>query len=549
MLTSGLFMGYIALCVHYLETFELFEPLLYWPFLAAIASAAICGFLLFMIKHRTKQERFYQFYLLIAAAVFSFVSGMLFLYEYGNNKDKEISIVRSKSIISFNFVGIPATYIFAVSHGVSYVSTHSYMNVRVSGKLRHFRLSLSHIWYLVGCMISISLIDIDSGAILNRIGTLIIATSTLSFVLLTLNELMHTMHVYNYKQMLDPIAEQANNSNTLYLNRTDTIQFLKINNINVDGKSLSVLPIRKRSMATFLLLIMKLNGAMLFSIVMLLLAGNAGVQPFQQYSFLWIGGMAVTGAVISSGLCLFYGTKTIFGMASTMEVIVLIAAMIVYVVDDISSISVPFSLFYVALGIAYCISDIALLDTASLLRTEISLCVGYTIEMIGIGLQQYLLYNSSGIVISIQFYTHTGICLGVGMVLLLVVAIVYPNTFGKSLQQIRDDLFGISFVNEVDRVDVIQTSLPPAIYGYNSRTGTYNYPKTVTVNTNVLPLGRMQATSNPYASQGLYRNPSGGPAFGMNNQSSNNFNMMNPGYLIPRAIIGGAIFGSIAMNM
>lgn len=83
-------MGYIALCVHYLETFELFEPLLYWPFLAAIASAAICGFLLFMIKHRTKQERFYQFYLLIAAAVFSFVSGLLFLYEYGNNKIRKL---------------------------------------------------------------------------------------------------------------------------------------------------------------------------------------------------------------------------------------------------------------------------------------------------------------------------------------------------------------------------------------------------------------------------------------------------------------------------
>lgn len=400
---------------------------------------------------------------------------------------------------------------------------------------------------------SISLIDINGGTVyetmLVRLGIFIVASSTVSLVLLTLNELMHTMHVYNYKKMLDPIAEQANNCNTFYMNRTDTIQFLKSNNINEDGSTLSVLPIRKRSLATFLLLLMKLKGVILFSIVLFGFAGSAGVQPFQQYTFLWIGGMAVTGAAISSGLCIFYGTKTIFGMASTMEVICLIAAMIVYIAEDISTISVPFSLFYVALGIAYCIADIALLDTASLLRTEISLCVGYAIEMFGIGLQQYILYNNSGFDISNQFYTHTGICLGVSMVLLLVVAIVYPNTFGKSLHRIRDDLYGISFVNEVDRVDVVQTSLPQTIYGYNSRTGTYNYPKPVTVNTNVLPLGRMQATNNPYASQGLYRNPSGGPAFGMNSQNSNSFNMMNPGYLIPRAIIGGAIFGSLAMNM
>lgn len=398
-------------------------------------------------------------------------------------------------------------------------------------------------------MISFSWAGMDSGAMFVRMGTFIVASSTVSLVLLALNELMHVMHVYNYKQMLDPVAEQANKCNTFYLNRTDTIQLLKINNINEDGNTLCVLPIRKRTLATFLLLTIKLKGVMLFSFMMLWFTGQSGAIPFQQYRFLWIGGMAVTGAVISSGLCLFYGTKTIFGLAITMEVIVLIAAMIVFDVDDISRISVPFSLFYVALGITYCITDIALLDTASLLRTEISLCVGYAIEMFGIGLQQYILFNISGDDISIQFYTHTGICLGVCMVLLLVVAIVYPNTFGKSLQQIRDDLFGISFVNEVDRVDVIQTSLPQTIYGYNSRTGTYNYPQTVTVNTNVLPLGRMQATSNPYASQGLYRNPSGGPAFGMNSQNSNDFNMMNPGYLIPRAIIGGALFGSLAMNM
>lgn len=504
-----------------------------------------------MIKHRAKQERFYQFYLLITAAVLSLVSGILFLYEYGNKIRKLVAALSLN--IFFYFVGIPATGLFAVSHGVSYVTTYSYLNVRVSGKHRHFRLSLSHIWYLVGCMISISLIDIDNGkageTMLVRIGIVITASSTVILALLTLNELLHAMHVYNYKQMLDPVVEQANNCKTLYLNRTDTIQFLKIHNINEDGKTLSVLPIRKRSLATFLLLLMKLKGAMLFSIVMFWLAGNAGAQPFQQYNYLWIGGMAVTGAAISSGLCLFYGTKTIFGMASTMEVVCLIAAMIVYVVDDVSTISVPFSLFYVVLGITYCITDIALLDTASLLRTEISLCVGYTIEMFGIGLQQYILYNSFDFSIFNQFYTHTGICLGVSIVLLVVVAIVYPNTFGKSLHQIRDDLFGISFVNEVDRVDVIQTSLPQTIYGYNSRTGTYNYPKTVTVNTNVLPLGRMQATSNPYASQGLYRNPSGGPAFGMNNQYSNDFKMMNPGYLLPRAIIGGAIFGSLTMNM
>lgn len=92
-LTSGLFMGYIAFSILYMEILidELFGPLQYWPFLVAIASAALSGCLLFMIKQRTNQERFYQFYLLIAAAVLSLVSGILFLYEYGNKIRKLVT--------------------------------------------------------------------------------------------------------------------------------------------------------------------------------------------------------------------------------------------------------------------------------------------------------------------------------------------------------------------------------------------------------------------------------------------------------------------------
>lgn len=114
-------------------------------------------------------------------------------------------------------------------------------------------------------------------------------------------------------------------------------------------------------------------------------------------------------------------------MAIIMEVICLIAAMIACVVDSTFDISVPFSLFsllYVAWGITYCITDIALLDMASLPRTEISLYIGYSIEMLGICLSKYIFKDIESmydVTVSAAFYTCTGICLGVSMVLLAVV--------------------------------------------------------------------------------------------------------------------------------
>lgn len=395
---------------------------------------------------------------------------------------------------------------------------------------------------------------------LNAFSLTICTVACLNLMLLLINEIGQATGHLKYKQMLDPHLEDANYCQHLYLSRTATITLLKKSSPLPDGRCLFVEPVRKRSMATFMLLLLKMKSVQIFSVMMITFAGNAAIDSFGRYAFAMVLFMTLCGSILSSGLCLFISTKLIFVLASLVQTIVLITALIFYVGDNTTDMEIPLLIYYAALGLGYCVTDISILDTAALPRTELSLAFGYGMEMFVLALLQY----SFGLEMRAEevdtFVPHVASYLAATIVLLLLVAIVFPNTYGKSLLDIRDKLFGIVYMHEEDRLQMIQTVLPSSVYGSGGGGGNSSVA-TVSTAVNVLPMGRNVAplnlnSPNPYAAQGLYRSQqpvagggsSGTVAFGMNNQYSSDFNAMSPGNIIPKAIFGGAVLGAFSLN-
>lgn len=81
-LSSGTFMGYTFYAFQYQSLSDL-SAMQYFPYFLGIIAATVTACFLALIKHRSKQEKFYQFYLLIGAIAVCIVSGFLFLFENG----------------------------------------------------------------------------------------------------------------------------------------------------------------------------------------------------------------------------------------------------------------------------------------------------------------------------------------------------------------------------------------------------------------------------------------------------------------------------------
>lgn len=452
-------------------------------------------------------------------------------------------------------------FIGAIGHGMIYIASLSYMNVRVSARHRSFRMALCHVWYLLGYAISSHILFAyamnNIAELYEQIGYTVLPASGVGLILLMINEVLRSTRFYEYKESLDEHVDGANGNSILLYGRTDTIDLLKTEPPRFDGTELRVTPPKKRSMATFLLIFLKLNGYMIFSAIMSGISIMAVSSEVHYYTYLqWIVSAGAAGGALT---CLFISTRKMFILYTGIALAALVAALIVYYDEiDVFRIEIPMYIYYAFMGAIYCVGDISILDTTSIARTEIGLLFGYIIEMLPIAVIQYCIYFAFNSIFYINYavtFRIHGISIAVASAMLIIlVLIVLPNTYQKSLLEIRDELFGIGYLHphELEQLEAqtVQTTMPQ--YAYNSRTGTYNYPKTIPTVT-LYQSAETRPAPNQYASQRAYdvtAGPSPFAAVGMNNNRyDNDLKMLTPGYIMPRAVIGGAIFSSIAFNM
>lgn len=349
-----------------------------------------------------------------------------------------------------------AVYFAAIAHGLTYVASYSYVNLRVSHR-RSLRLAAGHIWYFLGCGLASQVVNIrivntmaaKHDLFYRQIGTLMSVSSGILLLMLAINESLNFIKINNYKRSLDDDINKANAVHSLYLTRDEIVSALQTA-VPVTGYKLQISQTHDRS-TVFWMLLLKLKGFALFSSVMIYFAGTASMIQNDNKSFYLIQWMVFIGCVLSLPAYAFYSTKILFYLFSTSQVLGLIAATIVY--SDAASLvdaAIPLWMYYSFLGAGYCIADIALLDVSPLKSTESILAVAYFIEILPVAIVQYcLFYQVEAVILHnnlTTFRVHSIALICLIAVLMIVISLNMPNTYGKSLFQIRNELFGIHYV-------------------------------------------------------------------------------------------------------
>lgn len=162
----------------------------------------------------------------------------------------------------------PAVYISGIGHGITYISSFSYLKLRITASKRSFRLAVCHFWYLFGCALSIQLMNErrDLIQINELIGSCILASSCIVLILLSVMEVCQYCKIINYKCSLDESINKANLGKTLVLNRKQLIASFDVSH----RPGYAVVQIRDNQKSpSFWLVFLKLKGAMLFSSVIM----------------------------------------------------------------------------------------------------------------------------------------------------------------------------------------------------------------------------------------------------------------------------------------
>lgn len=427
------------------------------------------------------------------------------------------------------FAGVLAVYFAAIAHGLTYVASYSYVNLRVSHR-RSLRLAAGHIWYFLGCGLAsqvvnigiVSAMTVKHDLFYRQIGTLMSVSSGILLLMLAINESLNFIKIYNYKQSLDDDINKANAVHSLYLTRDEIVSALQT--VPVPGYKLQISEKHDRS-TVFWMLLLKLKGFAVFSSVMIYFAGTASMIQNDNKSFYLVQWMVFIGCVLSVPAYAFYSTKILFYLFSTSQVLGLIAATIVY--SDAASLvdaAIPLWMYYSFLGAGYCIADIALLDVSPLKSTESVLAVAYFIEILPVAIVQYcLFYQVEAVILHnnlTTFRVHSIALICLIAVLMIVISLNMPNTYGKSFFQIRNELFGINYVRQ-----------------------TYVYS---TVHQRL----RRITKYSPYVEEGLYtisNSRNNLPVSMPNRGYRQNLTTANHEYTVPSVYLSGAVVGSVTI--
>lgn len=460
-----------------------------------------------------------------------------------------------------------------MGHGITYISSFSYLKLRLNASKRSFRLAVCHFWYLFGCALSIQLMNErrELTQINELIGAFILATSCIILVLLIVMEVCQYCKVLNYKCSLDESINKANLGKSLVLNRKQLIESFHASH----RAGYAIVQIRDNQKSpSFWLVFLKLKGAMLFSSVIMDYSVRATNLHNHMENFSFIQWITFAGCGMALLAYTFFNKNVLFYLFCACQLLGLISAVVIYSNENsLMEASVPLWMYYVFMGAGYCIADIVLVEVSSIQKTEIVLSIGYLIEFLPVTVIQYCRFYAPNAVYYLDdpvltFKAHIISFICATVVLMLLFLINMPKTQGKSLLDIRNNIFGIKLIkqltipgDEFRSFDYPRRTEPPATTNYpfeitpeypRQKKSVVPTPSTApplsTISTNPYRLSPASNLNQPHRQDGIYRNiPNSSIGVGMNRGTD--FHLMNPSSIVPKAIIGGIFLGAMSTNM
>lgn len=289
------------------------------------------------------------------------------------------------------------------------------------------------------------------------------STSALILILLVITTLKPTGRLQYDRSLDDDI-----NSGFYTQSRNQLLDYLQTK--HVLGKDLYIGKESYASSHVFMLFI-KLQSALLFQAVFLVKAG-------EKYNFGDLVGanwIACVGVVVGALLLFVFSTRVLFLTINMLNPFLFAYAVIQYIILQFVPPFEPYTqsqsqydprspvvyLSYIAvLASTYFVGDMAILDTAPIKWTEAYLAMGFAIERLAIVYLHYAIFEQNNAYLLVIQLTLATV---VFVIVLLFAFAKMPNTFDKSLTQIKFNLFwGIKYGYENEVHETLAARAIPA---------------------------------------------------------------------------------------
>ncbi|XP_055710321.1 uncharacterized protein LOC129806036 [Phlebotomus papatasi] len=405
---------------------EIYDTVILWPEFVGIISACLVAMVLYAARVIKKKIVFLHFYLLACGATLLVVCGVFCVIS-----DQNPTV---------------ALYLGAIGHGAIYIAGLCYIHFRASSR-RAFRISLCHFVYIVGYTTTVHGIFIYD-ELIYTVGNFILYSAVSAVALFLINELLHGLGVYDYKRCLDSELHLANEKKDGFHSALDPQTPNGPADSNYWATKLNVEPIvftppKKRrtpqqNVLTLGFVLGKIKNAMVFLWVLstfaILTTAYIGNGLEFVYLYFLLGGV-IFGCVIS----LTVNAKHLYIVFTLGFSICLLTASSLFSVENYDQSAVFFWLSFFFLGFGYFTLDIGILDVTNLQFTEVSLAGGYFIQYFLIALTKFghWTYGDELLNAKTLLWSYTGSFIGVSMILLIVIAVLYPKTLNLSLLDIQ----------------------------------------------------------------------------------------------------------------
>lgn len=331
-------------------------------------------------------------------------------------------------------------------------------------------LAICHFYYLSGIATyavlyfdNLANATADLNKLYDKIGLCLIIPSAVILLTLIGNEIMqHSLKpYYDYKKCLDYNLNLANDSGNLLFrdnsnlninsnNNQSPYWFTRTNLFNDSNHKTS----NYQGLWSFYMILTKFQGVILFYYAFYFYSELGMNALFDNQSdrhyLMWF---AVAGALLGLSVLFFLRSKIVFVGASFVQIVALVVAVILLFNEKVEGMTIAFFVFYVAAGACYALPDMNILEVGTFKFKEGLLSVGHTIEIVSIGVFQYVSINHYAKFLGITDVTNTtlnidkdiflghivGLCI-FSLILVLLVILHMINTFKRSLIDISYEL-------------------------------------------------------------------------------------------------------------
>lgn len=431
----------------------------YGPFCVAIGCALLTGLLQTGIKIRHQKYIFEHFYLMMVGMVFCLAGGSV------------LAAVRvNDETALMNFTA--GCYLIAIGVGTTYVPALSYINIKTANKnYRTVEIAFSHCWYLLGFAIG-TVITTHSytNQILDRnltyeivtaptavFGYYMLGFSALVLVVYGAIEVMHYLEMIDYRKSEDEFFERENEKCAILEEKYFPCHQNEVNLRMVQDPTESPSRIKYILVVAFLVCSRGKNLVLFFVPLLLInslfsVFGN-GFQNFTPYVGYFL---AFAGVLTSTILLRFVSVKVGFIVSCIIKILSLLCCVIPVITVGLAAdeTRIYFWCLYFFLGFGYSHPDIDILELIDFKLNELVLSVAFAIELTIICVVQFLTLHTLERTLSDEG-TSVGIRVFLWFVIVFVMilpilgiaaAFALPNTYGKTLLQIKNQQSGYKTV-------------------------------------------------------------------------------------------------------